>query len=181
MNIENEGLITFNNKNYKYKFFDINGLIDIIRHKIKLKESLEEAIRKYRNMPNFKILDILKEYIYYRPDSITYYFITHKNNKIITTSRLYYYPEKEYGYINMVYTNEEYRGKGICKEGIKYLINKTKEYIKTYELEVIVDNIAALKCYEYNGFKIKKKKKYTRIHDDNKKEIIDYYLMKLVL
>jgi hypothetical protein len=53
----------------------------------------------------------------------------------------------------MVYTNPEYRGQKICQTNIEYIINLTKKYIKTYELKVDVDNIAALKCYENNGFK----------------------------
>jgi RimJ/RimL family protein N-acetyltransferase len=33
------------------------------------------------------------------------------------------------------------------------MINLTKKYIIKYELDVDIDNHAAIKCYENNGFK----------------------------
>lgn len=181
MNNIKDGIILFNNKKYKYKFFDIDGLIDIIRHNEKLKLSLEESVRKYRGDPIFKIFDLIIEYIYYRPDSKTYFYITYKNNTIISTTRLYYYPEKKYGFIDMVYTNDQYRGQGICKYSIEFLINKTKKNINKYELDVLIDNIPARKCYEHNGFKKIRKKKFTQINEKGDKKIIEFYLMRLIL
>lgn len=32
----------------------------------------------------------------------------YNNNEIIFIIRLYYYKEKQYGYLNLVYTNENY-------------------------------------------------------------------------
>jgi len=179
MNISKEGLLEINDKKYKYKLINTDDLIEIIRHKPKFTTALESAIRLYRGNPDFKIFDLIKEYIYYRPDSDTHYFIVYKNNEIISTARLYYYKEKQYGYINMVYTNESYRGQGICKKGIEFLINKTSKYINTYELEVLVDNLPAIKCYEYNGFKFIKKMKFTQINKKGEKKIKYYNLMRL--
>ncbi len=81
----------------------------------------------------------------------------------------------------MVYTNIEYRGQGICKEGIKFLINKMNTKIKKYELEVLVDNKPAISCYEYNGFKIIKKDQHIKVSKNGDKKTIDFYLMELKL
>lgn len=175
MKPEKDGIIKLNEKSYKYKFFDTNELINIIRHKPKFTQIYEDAIKKYRNNPNFEIFKLIKEYITYRPDSELFYFTIYNDDEIIFMARLYYYKEKQYGYLNMIYTNENYRGQGICKNSIKFIINKTKKDIKKYELEVVVDNIPAIKCYEYNGFKIIKKIKYTRINN----ETIEHNLMRL--
>ena len=175
MKLEKDGIIKLNDKNYKYRFFDTNGLIDIIRHNQKFTQIYEEAIKKYRNNPKFEIFQLVKEYITYKPDSELFYFTIYNDNEIIFMTRLYYYKEKQYGYLNLVYTNENYRGQGICKNSINFIINKTKKNIKKYELQVQVDNIPAIKCYEYNGFKIIKKIKIIRI--DN--TIIEQNLMRL--
>jgi RimJ/RimL family protein N-acetyltransferase len=166
MKFEKDGIINLNDKNYKYKFFDTNELINIIRHNQKFTQMYEKAIKIYRNHPNFEIFQLIKEYIFYKPDSELFYFTIYNNNEIIFMLRLYYYKEKQFGYFNLVYTDENYRGQGICKNSIKFIINKTKKNIKKYELTVVVDNIPAIKCYEYNGFKIKNK-------------INDQYLMQL--
>ena len=182
MKLEKDGIIKFNDKNYEYMFIDIDELIDLIRHNPKFISSWEEELKIYRNNPNFKIFDLIKEYIYQRTDSYTYYFITFKkNDTIISFARLHYYKEKHHGYINLVYTNVEYRGLGICKSGINFLINMTKKYIKTYELQVLSDNIPAIKCYEANGFKFIKKiqNKLIAKNDPNNSIIIEYDLMEL--
>ena len=56
MNIKlKNGIININEKKYKYKLFDINGLIDIIRYEKKFAKLLEETIQNYRNQQNFLI------------------------------------------------------------------------------------------------------------------------------
>jgi ribosomal protein S18 acetylase RimI-like enzyme len=81
--------------------------------------------------------------------------------------RFYYNLPKQSAYFNLVYTNPEFRGQKICQNNIAYMINLTKKYIKKYELEVDINNLAAVKCYENNGFK--------RI----KKQFKTYYLLRL--
>jgi len=175
-----EGIIEFNNNKYKYKFFDTYNLIDLIKNNPKFISIYENNIKKYRQNPNFEIFNLIKEFIYYRPDSKVYYFISYKNNEIISMARLYYYKEKHYGYINMVYTNEKYRGQGICTKTIKFLINISKKNIKKYELEVDSDNLSAIKCYENNNFQFVKKIEYIQNINGIKK--IKYYnLMKLII
>ena len=134
-------------------------------------ENTENTIKLYRGNQNFKITDLVTEWIYYRIDDITTYFIIYKKDDIIYTTRFYYNLVKKSAYINTVYTNPLYRGQKICQSSISYLIELTKKYIKKYELEVDINNLPAIKCYETNGFK--KIKKYEL--DKNK----FYYLMRL--
>jgi hypothetical protein len=171
MNILHDGYITLNKKNYKYKLFDTTGLIELIRHNKKFIVALEDAIKTYRNNKNFQIIDLVKEYIYYRPTEITTYFIIYSKNIIISTARFYYNTTKKSAYFNLIYTNADYRGQKICYNNIKFLVNISKKYINKYELEVDVNNPAAIKCYENNGFKIIKK---VNLGVDN-----EYYLMRL--
>ena len=85
MNIIHNSSITINNKKYKYKIFDTLGLIDLIRNNKKFIESLENSIKLYRKDPDFEISDLVKEWIYYRPDDITTYFIVYKKWSNIVT------------------------------------------------------------------------------------------------
>jgi len=170
MNIIHNSSITINNKKYKYKIFDTLGLIDLIRNNKKFIESLENAIKLYRKDPSFEISNLVKEWIYYRPDDTTTYFIVYKKDVIISTMRFYYNLDKKSGYFNLVYTNPDYRGQKICQTNIEHIINLTNKYIKNYELEVDITNIPAIKCYENNRFK--KIKKY-KMHNN------EYYLLRL--
>jgi ribosomal protein S18 acetylase RimI-like enzyme len=154
MNLINNGSIVINDNKYKYKIFDTDGLIDIIRHNKKFCDLFLDAIRKYRNTPHFfDIFQLVREYITYRPDSELVYFVIYKNDEIVSMLRFYYYIKKSYGYFNMVYTNPKFRGQGICQNMVRFIIDNSKKYIKKYELEVITNNIPAIKCYERVGFK----------------------------
>lgn len=169
--ISESGSVSINGKKYKYKFFDTTELINLIRHDKKFTDALELAIQTYRNNQAFKIKDLVSEYIYYRPDDITTYYIIYTKNVIVSTVRFYYNLDKKTAYFNMVYTNPEYRGQKICQTNIEHLISITKDKIKKYELEVDVNNPAAIKCYVNVGFK---KVKEVNLGADN-----IYYLMRL--
>jgi len=173
MDILHDGYITLNKKKYKYKLFDTTGLIELIRHNKKFIVALEDAIKTYRNNKNFQIIDLVKDYIYYRPTEITTYFIIYTKNIIISTARFYYNLNKKSAYFNTIYTNPDYRGQKICYNNVKFLVDISKKYINKYELEVDVNYSAAIKCYENNGFKIIKK---VNLGVDN-----EYYLMRLLI
>jgi ribosomal protein S18 acetylase RimI-like enzyme len=111
-------------------------------------------------------MNLVNEYINSDPDTQTRYSIIHKKNTIVSTSRLIY--SKNKGYINLVYTNPEFRGCKICQNHIRHLIGLHKDFTKKYELEVDTDNIPAIKCYENIGFK--------KISIDKK---LNIYLMRL--
>ena len=162
MDLIKNSTIIINNKKYKYKIFDTDGLIDIIRHNKKLCGIFEDTIKIYRNEPNFVIFNLIKEYILFRSDSKLIYFIIYKNDEIVSMLRYYYYIKKSYGYFNMVYTNPKFRGQGICQNMVKFIVESSKKYIKKYELSVAENNIPAIKCYEKVGFKYIRKANFSQ-------------------
>jgi RimJ/RimL family protein N-acetyltransferase len=166
-----DGSIHINDKSYKYKLFNTLGLIELIRHNSSFTNRLEEAIKLYRKNDTFEISDLVTEYIYYRSDHITLYYIVYNAKDIVSTVRFYLQEAKKTAYFNMVYTNPEYRGQKICQTNIQALIDSSNKTIKTYELEVDANNPAAIKCYENIGFK--KIKTYELEKDHS------YYLMRL--
>ena len=173
MNIKlKNGIININEKKYKYKLFDINGLIVIIRYEKKFAKLLEETIQNYRNQQNFLIHNLILEHVYDKNKSNTLFFIIYKGNNIVSTCRFIYNLHKKYGYFNLIYTNPLYRGKKICQNSINYMIKLTNKYIKKYELEVDSDNVYAIKCYEKCGFE-----KVKKIYYKNSK----LYLMRIKL
>ena len=149
-----KGQIKIDDEIYKYKLFDIHEMIEIIKNHNKLALSLEECIGLLRGEKNFTILNIILEDITYHPHN-TLYFIIYKGHEVITTSRLIFNSNSKTGYINMVFTNSKYRGKHMCQINLEKLISLTK--LKMYELEVEIDNVAAIKCYQNVGFKNIKK------------------------
>jgi RimJ/RimL family protein N-acetyltransferase len=152
--------IIINKKKYNYKLFDTNELIELIRHDKKFIEALENTIKIYRKNENFKIFDLIREYIHSKLDDITNYFIIYKKDIIISTLRFYYNLKKKSGYFNLVYTNPDYRGQQICQNSIKYLIELNEKICNKFELEVDIDNASAIKCYENIGFKKIKETNY---------------------
>jgi len=166
-----DGSIRINDKSYKYKLFNTLGLIELIRHNSSFTNRLEEAIKLYRENDTFEISDLVTEYIYYRSDHITLYYIVYNAKDIVSTVRFYLQEAKKTAYFNMVYTNPDYRGQKICQTNIQALIDSSNKTIKTYELEVDTNNPAAIKCYENIGFK--KIKTYELEKDHS------YYLMRL--
>jgi RimJ/RimL family protein N-acetyltransferase len=144
---------TGNIKNFKYMLFDVNGLIILMKKNIELTISLENTIKTYRKEKDFKLLNLINEDINYYPYNVLY-FIIYKNNEIITTSRLIY--KNKNGYINLVYTNPEYRNQKLCFTNLTKLMNLTNDLCNKYELDVDYDNLPAIKCYENIGFKFVK-------------------------
>ena len=100
----------------------------------------------------------------------TRFMVIYKNNDIVNISRISYKKEKNKGLIGTVHTKKEYRGRKICQENIKKLIDHTnKKYkITHFSLGTEVDNISAQKCYERVGFK----------HVDTQKDV---YMMELII
>lgn len=132
--------------------------------------ALQDYVRDYRKDKRFSIKNFIDESKTYRPDSQAIYFVSYDaGHDIVSTARIYIYARRRYAYINLVNVNPKHRGQGVCKKHISRLLAKTKDRVNTYELEVDVDNIAAQKCYEANGFKVQKTIKLLGE---------DYYVMK---
>ena len=119
-------------------------------------------MKLHRNNPNFKIEKLIQENKYFYPEIVNY-FIIYKNNEIISCARLIYKNNSKQVYLGMVHTNHKYRNKNICTRTIDKIISITKNIFSKYELEVEEDNIAAIKCYQKNGFKYVKTKKYNDV------------------
>jgi RimJ/RimL family protein N-acetyltransferase len=154
--------ISIQNKKYTYFLFNINDLIILLKEKKELVKSFEDIMKLHRNNPNFKIEQLIQENIYFYPEIVNY-FIIYKNNEIISCARLIYKNNSKQAYLGMVHTNHKYRKKNICTRTIDKLISITKNNFNKYELEVEEDNIAAIKCYQKNGFKYVKTKIYNNI------------------
>lgn len=163
--------IILNNIKYESIIFNINGLIKLMKIKPNLITSFGQSIASLRKTPIFDVYNLIKENVRFYPETNIFHII-HLNDLCITTARLIYTLNSNLknAYINMVYTNPEYRGKQLCQTNINILIKKTKKIFNLYELEVNPDNTAAIKCYEKLGFNYVKTIKYK-----------DYYLNLMTL
>jgi ribosomal protein S18 acetylase RimI-like enzyme len=83
------------------------------------------------------------------------YIIDENNtkNKVIAICRGVYKPYKNSVYISMVHVSESYRGKGLCMQVVDNLI-KSYKGINYFNLDVLANNIPAVKCYLRLGFKL---------------------------
>lgn len=169
-NILKKGFIIINNNKYKYYLFDIYQLNDIIENDKIFTNLLENTIITYREDKNFKIHNLFIEYMNKSIYNRTLFFIIYKGKDIISTCRFLFNLDKKAAYFNLIYTNAKYRGKKICQNNIKHMIDITNTYIKKYELEVAIENIPAIKCYQKNGFEIIKENSHSK-----------EYLMQLII
>lgn len=161
------------NKNYNYILFNTLQLINLKKTNPELINSFENIVKEHRKKPEFTINFLINENFNYYPFECIYFLIySNIDNIIISTSRIIF--KDKCAYINMVYTNKDYRNKKVCHINISKLIKLTKKYFDIYELEVKADNIYAKKCYENIGFKFIKNTKYSSTHNLNlmKLEII---------
>ena len=148
------GLLPIKDTEYQYTYFTPVGLDHLIGHNPAFAAQLERTIQLYRGQDHFRIGDLLREHAEDPETRQTFYLVLHDKDVIVSTCRLLYNAERRFGYINLVYTNPEYRGRQICQHTIGFLIQKTKGMIDTYELDVDSDNGAAKTCYERNGFAV---------------------------
>ena len=133
---------------YKYKLVNYSELIEWLISNPELKKSIESCIQDLRGN-SFHIEQLEREE---KVGKDTLYFFIYNYEEMIASSRLTY--NNSFGYINFVYTNPKYRGQKMCQNNIKLLVDLTTEIynITTYELDVEIDNLSAIKCYQNNGF-----------------------------
>lgn len=141
-----------------YEFFNTIELLIFFRHRDKLFDSIIRLMTQHREH-DFMLFDFVIEayHRYQKYGQDVKYLLAYRQNEIITISRLFY--KNENGFINAVHTNKKYRGKGYCRKNLKKLTDLANKKLKInkFTLEVEIDNIPAIKCYEKVGFKIKKK------------------------
>jgi len=84
-------------------------------------------------------------------------------NKLIAICRGEYKPYKNSVYISMVHVAESYRGKGLCVQVVDNLI-KSYKGINYFNLDVLADNIPAIKCYKKLGFRLTNHVEGEKVH-----------------
>jgi ribosomal protein S18 acetylase RimI-like enzyme len=153
-----DGAVRIGDAEYQTKLFTIRGLLHIIRNQKPFASRLEKAIQTYRGHDEFRLGYLVLEYLDDEPDDAETLILVlsdpSKGDAIVSTCRLSYSLAKKSGYISLVYTSEEFRGKGICQHTIGHLLETTKHGLDHYNLLVDKANVAAIKCYEKNGFVI---------------------------
>lgn len=141
-----------------YKFFNTIELLIFFRHRDKLFNSIIRLMTQHRGR-DFMLFDFVIEtyHRYQKYDQDVKYLVAYNQDEVITISRLFY--KDKNGYINAVHTNKKYRGKGYCQKNLKKLTDfaNKKLRINKFELEVEINNIPAIKCYQNVGFQIKRK------------------------
>ena len=148
------GVLTIKEKEYQYTWFTPVGLRHLLEHRPAFTAQLERAIQLFRGQDHFRIGDLFWEHEEDPTKPQTFYLVLHEGDTIVSTCRLLYNAEARFGYINLVYTNPEYRGRQICQHTLGFLIQTMKGMIDTYELDVDTNNEAAKTCYGRNGFVI---------------------------
>ena len=159
-----KGIITNNKIKYKYLLLNFSNFVKLIQTNKYIQISIEKILSDHRNENDFNIITLINEaYIEEKNNKKTYYFFIYKDNEIITSCRLIV-DNKNNAYINMVHTNINYRGQGLCKKNISKLIQLTNDKIKKYILDVNKKNINAINCYLSIGFTFSKINKKSEDH-----------------
>lgn len=113
-----KGSLTIGDTEYKTTLVNFWGLIYLIRHEKDFANRLEKAIKLFREQPKFEMYELFiehvydVEHIYDDPRSETLYLTLSLGDEIVSTCRLTYNLSEQSGYISLVYTSEEFRGKG---------------------------------------------------------------------
>jgi len=148
--------LIINQINYDMKIFDNKHLKKMIKTDKKYIRELEKNINNLRKNESkkFKIEDLFKEKY---NDMNVLYITLNKEEHFVSICRIYY--KKKMGYINLVYTNPNYKTKCITCNYLKSMMYLLQDKITIYNLDVHVNNLEDIKCYEKVGFIIKEKTK----------------------
>lgn len=130
---------------------DLNTLLHFEQEIIKAEQSFDVTLKKeHTNYYN------LKEMLSSEDAEIV---VGECNNEIIASGFVCikksdaFLNHQLHGFLGFMYTVPEYRGKGINRKIMEYLVNRAAEKgIKEFRLEVYEKNISAIKAYEKIGF-----------------------------
>ena len=164
------GNIEINNKNYKFIITDMNQMRVFLNNN-DLKESFIQIIQEHK--PDYNIEKLINDSKKIS-NKITKFFILYKKNTVVYIQRFVYIIKSNSTYLDFIHTNAVYRKKGIANACLYFLISKTKNKFKTYNLKVRKDNYNAIKLYKNNKFKI-----ISKIQQETNNKIIDVFIMKL--
>lgn len=144
-------------------------------------KNIEDLVSIHRNNPiypdyKFKISKFISELKYSNSDeynkinnnSKISYIIDNEGNienvgEVIAICRGVYKPYKNSVYISMVHVSESYRGKGLCNQVVDNLI-KSYNGINYFNLDVLKNNVPAIKCYLRLGFKITNEQESEKVY-----------------
>jgi len=142
---------------YPYMFSGLNSWKDILIDMIKTKGSLfyyENILIAIENNIIAGLIISINEHTYLTKDYLKWQSI---NKNLDFTIKNYILPTIKHKlnstvYISNVCVNSDFRGQGISKKLLKYLINNSKD--NSFELDVLTDNIVAINLYKSYGFTI---------------------------
>lgn len=116
-----------------------------------VKEHYDPILGEKQNnymIEKFQSVNAIKEQL---EQGYNYYFLAEENGNNI--GFIAFYPRKDHIYLSKFYLQKDYRGQGISKNMLTFVVEKTKEY----ELDSIVLNVnkyneIAILAYEKLGF-----------------------------
>ncbi|HAY3551962.1 GNAT family N-acetyltransferase [Elizabethkingia meningoseptica] len=132
---------------------DIDIMIPLVRSSFD-PAHLQTSIYTCKGIKDFISIEINNPYSPYK------YFVAILNDKLAGFAEFKLFPETNTAFLNMIATDNTYKGKGVAK----CIFNKSVEYFKQYEynniqLDVFNSNPIAQKWYKSIGF-INEKKTY---------------------
>ena len=147
------------NVKYQYILCSTVKLFAFLRNHQNLKQSFLGLMVQHRNQ-RFDLTDFaMEEYLYSNQNKKIKYCVIFNSNHIVSTLRIIYNADaKENGYLNLVHTNESFRGRKLCTTNLQIIVKFAKHFnLSTLLLNVNNDNDTAIKCYTRCGFTLLKK------------------------
>ena len=151
--------VSIANVKYHYILCSTVKLFAFLRTHQNLKQSFIGLMVQHRNQ-RFDLTDFaMEEYLYSNQNKKIKYCVIFNSNHILSTLRIVYNTDaKENGYLNLVHTNESFRGRKLCTTNLQIIVKFAKHFnLSTLLLNVNNDNDAAIKCYTRCGFTLLKK------------------------
>ncbi len=117
-------------------------------------KSLVHILACHRNRP-VDLIELVIEW--FDRDSKHYstrYAVQANKDTVVGISRVTYNKKANKGFISMVHVIESYRGKKVCHNMLRFLCGKIykRKHITRFYLDVLADNLSAIKCYQNIGF-----------------------------
>lgn len=137
----------------KYRIINISQLTLWGEQNYDLQLSLENLMSIHREH-DFRISDFIAETLNTKYPYACRIIIARDDRKITAIARCQQIADDQYE-ISAVHVHKDYRGRNLCQKILGLLIDSYPTSKITFVLEVAIDNIAAIKCYEKMGFKIK--------------------------
>ncbi len=134
--------------------------IEIVEFRKENKEILLQMMKEFyqsealeHHLSNQTITKILDDILSKKYNAKGYEFVL--NEKIVGFGIVTFYYQTEISGMTLqfedIFVREEFRNQGVAKDYIRFVMNNNKE-ISRFRLEVVEDNLVAVKLYEKLGF-----------------------------